>query len=193
MAWRGLAKMMYRRKLILVTGMAGSGKTTLSKIVREAGYKVLFMGDVIRELARQQGLDPTPENIGMLATEIRQEGQDAVARRCIELLRKGYSNELVFIDGVRSLAEVNAFKEVYDVVLVAIHASPISRYKRLTKRGRSDDPKSWEEFKDRDERELNFGIGNSIASADFMIVNDNGFDKLENKFHEVISKVIGNA
>jgi len=180
---------MTRRKLVLVTGMAGSGKTTLSKIVREAGYKVLTMGDVIRELAKQQGLDPTPENIGMLASEIRKEGPDAVARRCIELLKKGYSNELVFVDGIRSLAEVNTFKEVFDVVLIAIHASPLSRYKRLTRRGRSDDPKSWEEFKERETRELNFGIGNSIASADYMIINDDGIDRLEKNFHEIISKV----
>ncbi|MBN1682881.1 flagellar hook-basal body complex protein FliE [Candidatus Bathyarchaeota archaeon] len=180
---------MNRRKLILITGMAGSGKTTLSKIVKESGFKVLTMGDVIRELAKQQGVDPTPENIGRLASDIRKEGQDAVARRCIELLKKGYANELVFIDGIRSLDEVNAFKEVFDVMLVAIHASPVSRYKRLTRRGRSDDPKSWEEFKEREERELGFGIGNSIASADFMIINDDGIDQLDKSFNELIKKV----
>ncbi len=172
--------------------MAGSGKTTLAKIVREAGYKVLTMGDVIRELARQQGLDPTPENIGKLASDIRKGGQDAVARRCIDMLKKGYSNDLVIVDGIRSLAEVNAFKEVFDIVLIAIHASPLSRYKRLTRRNRSDDPKSWEEFKEREERELNFGIGNSIASADFMIINDDGLDQLEKNFQDIISRVMAN-
>jgi dephospho-CoA kinase len=45
---------MAQRRLILITGMTGSGKTTLSGIIRETGLKVVTMGDVIRDLAYQQ-------------------------------------------------------------------------------------------------------------------------------------------
>jgi dephospho-CoA kinase len=179
--------MMSKKRLILITGMAGSGKTTLSGIIRETGLPVVTMGDVIRELARQQGIDPTPENIGQLAEDIRKEGPDAVARRCIDMLKKG-SEGLITVDGIRSLHEVEAFEGVYDVVLVAIHASRLSRFKRLTRRGRSDDPKTWEEFKDRDKRELNFGIGDAIASSDIMIVNDDGVDSLKLSLNDLLKK-----
>ena len=97
------------RRLILLTGMAGSGKTTLSGIIRESSLRVITMGDVIRDLARQQGLEPSPENIGHLAEEIRKGGPDAVARKCVEMLNKG-PDGLIVVDGIRSLAEVEAFK-----------------------------------------------------------------------------------
>jgi len=57
-------------------------------------------------------------------------------------------------------------------VLVAVHASPRERFRRLKSRGRPDDPTTWEEFVERDMRELELGIGNVIALADVMIVNE---------------------
>jgi dephospho-CoA kinase len=179
---------MSRRRLILLTGMAGSGKTTLSGQIRESGLKVITMGDVIRELAKQQGLEPSPENMGKLAAEIRKEGPDAVAKRCIEMLKRG-PDGLIIVDGIRSLAEVDAFKDHFDVVLIALWASPLSRFKRLTRRGRSDDPKTWEEFKERERRELGFGIGEAIASSDYLIKNDDGIDSLKPAFDEIMGQI----
>lgn len=179
---------MARGRLILITGMAGSGKTTLSGIIRESGLRVITMGDVIRELAKHQGLEPSRENIGHLAEEIRKEGPDAVARRCVEMLKKG-PDGLVVVDGIRSLAEVEAFKDDFDIVVIAVWASPLSRFKRLTRRGRSDDPKTWEEFKEREGRELGFGIGDAIASSDYMIKNDDGIDSLKPAFDEIMERV----
>ena len=180
---------MSRRRLILITGMAGSGKTTLSGFIRESGLHVVTMGDVIRDLVQQQGLDPLPENMGQLAADIRKDGPDAVAKRCIEMLKKG-SEGIIIVDGIRSLAEVNAFKDAFDVVLIAVWASPLSRYKRLTRRGRSDDPKTWEEFKEREFRELGFGIGDAIASSDYLIVNDDGIARLKPAFDEIMGMVL---
>jgi len=179
---------MARKRLILLTGMAGSGKTTLSGVIRESGLRVITMGDVIRELAKQQGLEPSPENIGLLAAEIRKGGPDAVARRCIEMLKKG-PDDFIVVDGIRSIAEVEAFKNEFDVVLIALWASPLSRFKRLTRRGRSDDPKTWEEFKERERRELGFGIGEAIASSDYLIKNDDGIDSLKPAFDEIMESV----
>lgn len=180
---------MGRRKLILITGMAGSGKTTFSQIIRDSGIRLITMGDVIRELARQQGLEPSTDNLGILAKKIREESPDAVALRCIDLIIKLPENGLIVVDGIRSLAEIEAFEKNFEAVIVAIHASPLSRFKRLTRRGRSDDPQSWEEFKERDKRELGFGIGNAIASADIMIVNDNGIDGLKKSFELLMEKI----
>ena len=179
---------MAQRRLILLTGMAGSGKTTLSGIIRESGIRVITMGDVIREFAKQQGLEPSSENLGCLAAEIRKGGPDAVARCCIEMLKKGPEG-LIVVDGIRSLAEVEAFKNEFGVVVIALWASPLSRFKRLTRRGRSDDPKTWEEFKEREHRELGFGIGDAIASSDYMIKNDDGIDNLKPAFDEIMGQM----
>jgi dephospho-CoA kinase len=72
---------------------------------------------------------------------------------------------------------------------VAVHASPRTRCERLISRGRSDDPKNWEEFVERDSRELSVGIGNVIALAEEMLVNEASIDDLKVASELVISKV----
>ena len=132
-----------QRLLLLITGMAGSGKTTLSVMLREKGYTVFTMGDVIRHEVRMRNQPPTPENLGKMAEQIRKTGGDAaVARKCIPLII-GEPNNKVALDGVRSLDEVYALQEAFKTYLVAVHASPESRYQRLKDRGRSDDPRPY--------------------------------------------------
>ena len=170
-------------QLILITGMTGSGKTTLARYAEEHGYSIVTMGDVIRDLAKERGLEPTPRNLGLVAKYIRrEEGDAAVARRCIERLRREEGARVV-VDGIRSLKEVDAFMEAHsDISLVAIHASPKTRFLRLKRRGRSDDPKDWKAFSERDRRELSFGVGSAIAMAGQMIVNEGSQPDLKRAF-----------
>ena len=64
-------------------------------------------------------------------------------------------------------------------VLIAVHASPEVRFKRLSQRGRSDDPKTFEVFHERDMRELGVGLGNAIAMAQQVLVNDNSMESFK--------------
>jgi dephospho-CoA kinase len=132
---------------------------------------------------------PTPENLGKMAEQIRKTGGDAaVARKCIPLII-GEPNNKVAIDGVRSLDEVYAFEEAFNLFLVAVHASPEARYQRLKGRGRSDDPQNRQVFRERDHRELSFGMGNAIALSDYIILNDDGLDNLERELDKLIRKL----
>ena len=173
---------MNHRRLILITGMTGSGKTTLADFFEILGYRIVTMGDVIRGLAVERGLEPTPSNIGSLAREIREEGgETAVAERCIEKLRE-MPDDGFAVDGIRSMVEVDAFREAFDVTLVAVHASPETRFRRLRDRGRTDDPADWEAFKARDQRELGFSLGWAVALADHMVVNEGTVEDMERSF-----------
>ncbi len=162
-----------RRVLICVTGMPGSGKSVVVEgIAEEFGYPVLSMGDVVREEARRRGVKMDLKSMMEFAKRLREEmGPAAVAELTSRRIRNTGS-EVVVIDGVRSLDEVTRFSKEGSVIIVAVHASPKTRFERLVRRGRPDDPNDWRDFRERDLKELSFGIGSVIALADIMIVNE---------------------
>jgi dephospho-CoA kinase len=180
---------MKRQKIIAIVGMPGAGKAIVSKAASSHGIPVLVCGDVVREETKKRGLAPTPENTGKVMLSIRQEeGLAVVAKRLIPKIASSDAL-LVVVEGVRSMEEVKELRRNHAVVIVAVHASPKTRYERLVARGRSDDPKSWEEFAERDERELGVGIGNVIALAQEMLVNEKSFDDMNAASDTVLSRV----
>ncbi len=178
--------------LILVAGMPGSGKSLVSDVASSLGLNVYVMGDVVREEARRRGLPLTDEVLGRIAVELRKkEGMDVIARRLYEkLVERG--EKVAFIEGLRSLEEYDFFrKNAEKSHLIAVHASPETRYCRLKSRGREDDPKTREEFDERDRRELGMGIGSVIALAQTMLVNEN-IEKTEfsRRVEEVLQEIL---
>jgi dephospho-CoA kinase len=180
-----------KERIVLgVAGMPGAGKGTVREIVQEMGYPVVVMGDEIREEAKRRNLKPTPENLGMIMLKLREEeGPAAIAKRCIPKMKK--MKEKVVVEGIRSLHEVEEFKKHFpNFTLIAVHASPETRFRRLFQRKRSDDPKRWETFRERDLRELSVGVGAAIATADQMIVNEGSKAQLKRKTREVLKEVL---
>jgi len=177
--------------VVAVAGMPGSGKAAFQRALTRMGYPVVVMGDVVREEAKLRNLEPTPENLGTLMLNLRAvDGPAAVAKRCVPKLEKA-TEQIVGVDGIRSLNEVNEFKTHFtDFVLVAIHASPKTRYQRLFRRKRSDDPQDWETFMERDLRELGVGMGDVIATADHMIVNEGTFSQLNTRIKKVLKEIL---
>ena len=177
---------------ILVAGLPGSGKSVFSSVAREMGLPVYTMGDVIREEVARRGLPPTPESFMRVASELRRlYGPTVVAERTLERILREAPGEVVVVDGVRSLDEVRVFRGRGEAVIVAIHASPRTRFERLRSRGRPGDPKTWEEFERRDLTELGFGLGNVIALADYMLVNDGiGIDEFRAEAERLLRAVI---
>ena len=131
-----------------------------------------MMGDVVREETKRRGLKVNAINTASVMKDLRRKGGDAaIAKLCLQTVREG-STERVIVDGIRSTAEVDEFRKAASVIVIAVHASPKRRYALLKKRGRGDDPLTYEMFLKRDERELGVGIGDAIALADEVVVNE---------------------
>ncbi|MDG6980867.1 MAG: AAA family ATPase [Nitrososphaerota archaeon] len=151
--------------------MPGAGKSTATSALVEGGWSRAVMGDVIRGETTKRGLEPTAKNTGDVMKALRKErGPAAIAELCLDEIKRTGAKKVV-VDGIRSMAEVGEFRKHAEVLLVAIHASPSRRYELLKERGRSDDPLSYEMFAARDRRELEVGIGESIALADETVSN----------------------
>jgi len=178
--------------IIGIAGMAGAGKATVEEIVKSMGYPVVVMGDEVREEANRRGLKPTPENLGMVMLKLREEeGPEVVAERCIPKIEKA-DGKIVVVDGIRSPSEVEEFKRHFpNFILIAVHTSPETRFQRLFKRRRSDDPRGWETFVERDLRELSVGLGDVIAMSDYMIVNEGTRNQLKRRTRKVLEVAVG--
>jgi dephospho-CoA kinase len=132
---------MNNMKIIGFVGLPGSGKGEASQIARLHGLAVVVMGDVIRQEAARQGLDPTDQNLGRIGNALRAaEGPDAVAKRTFErALATG--KDTVVVDGLRSREEVDFFRSHADEFhLIEVCAPGEARLKWLAARGRPDDP-----------------------------------------------------
>jgi dephospho-CoA kinase len=176
--------------VIGLTGMPGSGKSlVVVETALQEGYAVVVMGDVVREETQKRGLPLTPENVGKVMLGLRAEGGDyVIAEKCIPKIEQARSSRVI-VEGIRSLHEANIFKGHFaKFTLMAVHSSPETRFKRLYNRGRSDDSKNWEIFHDRDMRELGVGIGNAIAMAEFMIINEDSIDATKAKVKKTLRR-----
>ena len=181
------------KKVIGVAGMPGAGKAEISRIAHEKGYTILVMGDIIREETKLRGLEPTPENIGKITLKLREEEDPTVvARKCIPKIVNANS-DIVLVDGIRSLNEVHEFKKDFQYFsLIAVFSSPETRFKRLSRRKRSDDPRGLNSFLERDLRELNLGQGNVMVMADYLIENEGTLKEYRAKIREVLETMTKN-
>lgn len=172
-------------RLIVLTGMPGSGKEEFLNVAREEGWPFIRMGDVVRSHyhlldAKEEGL-----SVGDFAQRERDiHGYNVWAVRAAESM--GDSDAIV--DGCRGPAEVEAFRSLgHTITVMAVHSSPSDRFVRLQKRSRYDAPRNVEEFNSRDRQEMSWGLAEVIALADVMIVNDADLES----YHQAVRGYLG--
>jgi dephospho-CoA kinase len=181
---------MSERLIVCLTGMPGAGKSSVASFLKEKGFAVVTMGDVVREEAKRQGLEPTDINLGKMMLKLRQDlGPGAVGHIVLQKLARDGSSSNVVIDGIRSIAEVEVLKKVGHVRLLAIHASRDTRFKHLKGRARADAPSNDNEFAGRDKRELSVGVSEAIALANEMISNnDLTLEQLKQRAYDIVKE-----
>jgi dephospho-CoA kinase len=181
-----------KRVILAVTGMPGSGKSTVSQMLsRKLGCPIVSMGEIVRKEVKRRGLPLEPKIIEEVAKRLREErGPNAVAIMTLNDIAKVLEKErCVIVDGLRSMYEVKTFSTVARTCIIAVHSSPWRRLERLLKRGREGDVKSIEEFVLRDRSNLRLGIGEVIALADFMIVNEGEMSQLEREVERIVGEI----
>ncbi len=175
--------------VIGTVGLAGSGKGEAAEVAREEGVPVVTMGDVVRDACRERGLDPA-ENHGRVARELREEnGPAAIAERTLPRVREHLDDhDTVLVDGIRSDVEVDRFEDAFGeaFVLVSVEAPFEVRAERLGARGRDASDGDRAALRERDERELGFGMGEAMETADVVVENT---DTLES-FHGTIRRLL---
>ena len=179
-------------KVLCVAGMPGCGKEEFLKVAGENGFSVVRMGDTVREEGAKHGVGTSDEAIGGFAhAERERHGYGVWAERTLPRVK----GERVVIDGLRGSKELEVFRKGLGqgVEVVAVHAAPRVRFERLRQRNRSDAPATWEEFVVRDARELRWGLGDVIATADYMVVNEGDLGAFRARARRVLESVLGGS
>jgi len=179
-------------KIIAFTGMPFSGKSEAVKIAKEQNIPVIRMGDMIWEETKRQGLELNDENVGRIANNMRKKySMDIWAKRTFEKIQEMNDVDVLVIDGVRNGEEIDFFKEKLgkDFVVVAVEVPDETRHKRAMNRDREDDSADINKIKERDQREINWGLDKVIKSADIKISNEGTVDDFYKKIKEIFSNL----
>jgi dephospho-CoA kinase len=178
-------------KVIGFVGLPGSGKSEVLNAIKDLGV-IITMGDVVRNEVRERNIDPSDENLGKIAQELREAfGPEIIAEKCEKLIRNLDAN-VIFIDGLRSNAEVKVFRKSWKFPVIAVVLDNKTRFERLSKRGRPDDPKTLEDLRERDLREISFGLKDVIDTANYKIDNTDPKIEVQKKIRELVLNIIDN-
>lgn len=179
-------------KILAFTGMPCSGKTEAVKIVKDMKIPVIRMGDMVWEETKKQGLELNDKNVGNVANKMRNiHGKDIWAKKTVDKIKTLDNKPILIIDGIRNMEEIDVFKKELrtDFVIIAIETTTETRRKRAYARGRKDDSKDIKDLEERDKRELGWGLGVVIASADIVISNEGNIVEFHNKIRDIFNKI----
>lgn len=179
-----------RKLIVCITGMSGAGKSTIAKVASKMGFDRINMGDVVREEARGRRLKEDDSNLGRIMLELREtRGPGAVAELCLPAIQRSKNSRLV-VDGVRSVEELEVFKQLGDVLVISVTSAPDKRKELLLRRDRLDAPRDSHSFRERDTREGQVGVGGAMEVADIIIDNSHiTLEQLESKGATVFNKL----
>ena len=131
-------------KVIGAMGQNGSGKDEVTKHVHSRyGVPLLSSGDIVREIAATEGLEPTRANLQAISERyFRQSGKGCFIRLIAERIRQN-GWDFAAISGIRSLEDITILKNAFGEDFILIHVSvtdPHIRYGRMRERGEERDP-----------------------------------------------------
>lgn len=178
-----------------VVGMAGAGKSEVSRLFEKSGFIRIRFGDVTDEEVRKRGLELNEENERSTRELLRQKyGMAAYAVLNLSRIELALKQQDVVVDGLYSWEEYNFLKNYFGdgFGVVAVWAPPQTRYARLAER--ADRRLTRDEATSRDKAEVeNINKAGPIAMADFTILNDASLKELGKKTRAVIVAMKGKA
>jgi dephospho-CoA kinase len=182
-----------KMKIIAFAGMPFSGKSEAVKIARDIKIPVIRMGEIVWEETKKRGLELTDKNVGTVANTMRKEfGMNIWAMRTLEKIKLIKNQKMMVIDGVRNIEEIETFKKELgkDFLLIVVQVSDEKRYERAMTRGREDDSQNINLIKERDKRELSWGLGCVVASADIIVTNEGNIEDFKREIKRIFESFL---
>ncbi|MCR5484663.1 MAG: AAA family ATPase [Clostridiales bacterium] len=167
--------------VLAAVGKNGTGKDFfLEYIAKKYDLPMVSIGDIVRELATNDGLELTRDNLHKTSQKyMGLYGQTFFPEQIVKKI-KDSGAPVFLVSGIRPLSDVQYLKESFgkDFILVDIVISDDDvRYSRMIARGSARDGKSVEMLKEMDaDEEKIFHTSETEKLADYTIKNDGGVE-----------------
>jgi dephospho-CoA kinase len=174
-------------------GRIGSGKDEVIKYLsKECGLPMISVGDIVRQIATDEGLPPSRDNLHHISSQLfREHGKTYFMNLVLQrVMDKGW--EKAGVTGIRTPDDVRHLKHRLDGDLVLFHVyvdDPRLRYERVTQRKSARDPEDYQSFIAQDtEEETMFHIDEASAMADYSLDNSGTREDLHREIDEIVSE-----
>lgn len=183
--------------LIGITGFYCSGKDTAADfLVGKKGFVHYSLSDALRDELRRRGKEITRANLLETGFDLRNtRGFGVLAELAVEKCRKTRDCENFVITSIRHPDEIRRLAAESDFFLLKLDAPSEIRFERLKKRGREQDPRTFEEFMAFEQKEsATEGPGQQLgicaAMADVTVDNSlNDYKTLYEKLDTLVEQL----
>lgn len=177
--------------IIGIAGMPSSGKDTVAEIFEKKGYKHISLSQVLRNMAKEQNIELTTENLTEFGNSTRLKyGLGFLAKEALKEIKGD-----AVITSIRQPGEVDVLRKKKDFYLIAVDATLENRWQRLSARRRPGDPATLEEMKSIEKRQSKAGGSKDMQNdvvmemADYYIDNNGDKNQLKEKVDEVMKEI----
>lgn len=177
--------------VLVLIGLAGSGKTTAAAYFKKKKFPIVRMGEVTDKLLIKSGLPYSEKNEKHIRENLRiKYGQDVYAKKVLpSVLRLIKRNDLIIIDGGRNKEELDLFRKNFaNLKIIFLNTGKEIRYKRLQKRRQR--PLTLIEAQERDVSELKyFKLQNLRKYADYIVDNNLKLADLYEQLRKIFTRI----
>jgi len=175
--------------------MAGSGKSSvIQHLQAKYDWPKVYFGEATFDRMQEEGLELNYDNERKTREKLRQEmGMGAYAELALPKLEKALqASQVVLAESLYSWEEYKILKQRFTSAfkVLAVYASPATRFRRLADRRQERPVKDEDEFLARDYSEIeNTDKGGPIARADFTVINESALEDCHDQIDRFIQSL----
>ena len=171
------------KTVICIIGPIGSGKDTAAEyIVSKLGIPSFQISQVLKDFAKEWGLEPTRENLIKVGNKLAEENGPEFT---VKVLMDKTSDNLLLITGARRTEVIDYLRHNYNLILLAITSDPKIRFERCVVRNKLGEAKTLTEFIENEIKENSAPnterLFECMKVADYTIPNDTDLKTFSSK------------